>query len=114
MRKGEGSGARAGSVPLTNRSGSGSTRSKNMRTLRIRFRIRIPNTAIKTLRIENQIPVYIALGLVYAFYVLSLSLCLIILETVLLRHVIPRLLVQEVRVVARARPAPTLQKEEKP
>ncbi len=47
------------------------------------------------------------------FYVLSLSLCLIVLETVLLRHVIPRLLVQEVRVVARARPAPALQKEEK-
>ncbi len=42
-REGSGAGSGSGSVPLTNRSGSGVP--KNMRILRIRFRIRIPNTA---------------------------------------------------------------------
>ncbi len=69
MRKGDGSGAGSGTVPLTNRSESGYARPKHMRILLIR----IPNTATKTLRIKNQI--YIALGPVCAlFCTLSLSL----------------------------------------
>jgi hypothetical protein len=45
--KREGFGAKDGSVTLTNGSGSGSGRPKNMWILQIRFRIRIPNTGKK-------------------------------------------------------------------
>ncbi len=49
FRQREGSGPNSGSTPLTNGSVSGSGRPKSIRILRLRFRIRIPNTAANCL-----------------------------------------------------------------